>query len=185
MQAREARSLRLFFAIWPDKPSRKALASLALEVARAGQGRAPRAENVHLTLAFLGEVEVARLDALLALGSRVATPAQPFPLTLDHIGGTSYRIAWVAPAEYAEPLHALQASLASALADEGFPGERRMFRPHVTLARDCVRSVHRGRIPPIGWQVERLSLVASTTQRGGSEYREVGGWPLGAPGEAM
>jgi 2'-5' RNA ligase len=73
----------------------------------------------------------------------------------------------------------LQASLAQALADEGFPRERRMFRPHVTLARDCVRSVHRGRIPPIGWRVERLSLVASTPQRGGSEYRDIGEWPLG------
>jgi 2'-5' RNA ligase len=178
MQAREARTFRLFYALWPDKRSRKALASLAAEVARAGQGRAPREENVHLTLAFLGEVPAPQLDALLSLGGRVATEAQSFALALDHVGGTSYRLAWVAPAEYNEPLHALQASLARALADEGFALERRMFRPHVTLARDCVRSVHRGPIPPIGWRVERLSLVASTPGRGGSAYRDIGEWPL-------
>ena len=46
--------------------------------------------------------------------------------------------------------------------------------------RAIVRSVRRGAIPPIRWNVERLTLVASTPRRGGSEYREVGSWPLGA-----
>ena len=181
-QAAAAPALRLFFALWPDKAARKALAQLAVEIARDGHGRVPRESNLHLTLAFLGDVPAQRIDALVALGARVSATSGPFPLALERVGGTSYRIAWIAPAEIAEPLHALQSALAEALAAEDFPRERRMFRPHVTLARDCTRSTRHGRIPPIGWRVERLSLVASTLQSGGSEYREIGGWPLGAPG---
>ena len=181
-QADAASSLRLFFALWPDKAARRALAQLALEVARDGHGRAPRESNLHLTLAFLGDVPARRLDALVALGERVSATSRPFPLALERVGGTSYRIAWIAPAEIAEPLHGLHSGLAQALAAEDFPRERRMFRPHVTLARDCTRSTHHGRIPPIGWRVERLSLVASTLQSGGSDYREIGTWPLGVPG---
>jgi 2'-5' RNA ligase len=178
-QADAASPLRLFFALWPDQAARKALARLALEVARDGHGNAPRESNLHLTLVFLGDVPRDRLNSLVALGEHVASRSQPFPLALQRIGGTSYRIAWIAPEKIAEPLHALQAALAQALAAEDFPRERRMFRPHVTLARECTRSTHHGSIPPIGWRVERLSLVASTLRHGGSEYREIDGWALG------
>ena len=180
MAATQGATRRLFYAIWPDPPARKALARLAGEVARDVQGRAPPDANLHLTLAFLGAVPASRLDPLIALGDRVATAATPFPLALDRIGGTSYRVAWLAPAEYCEPLHALQGRLIDALAMDGYPRERRMFRPHITLARDGVRSARRGAIPPITWPVERLTLVASTPRRGGSDYREVAGWMLGS-----
>lgn len=179
MTASEDASLRLFFALWPDVRARKTIARLASEVARDVQGRPPREAGLHLTLAFLGEVPASRLEPLTELGQRVAVVATPFPLALDRIGGTSYRVAWLAPAEYSEPLHALHRALTDALVTLGFPPERRMFRPHVTLARDGMRSVRGGRIPAIGWQVDRLTLVASTLKRGGSDYREISGWPLG------
>ena len=76
------------------------------------------------------------------------------------------------------PLHELQEALAEALAASGFARERRMFRPHVTLARDCVRSAQRGTVPPVEWNVERLSLVASTLGPGGSRYADLASWPL-------
>ncbi len=173
-------ALRLFFALWPDKLARAALARLAQEVAREGHGRAPREASLHLTVAFLGDVPRARVDPLVAIGEQVATTASQFELTLERIGGRGYGVAWLAHPRSPEPLHALHASLSEALDAGGYALERRMFRPHVTLARDCVRSAHRGPIAPIGWRVDRLSLVVSTLAPGGSQYRELAGWRLAA-----
>ena len=172
--------MRLFFALWPDPPARAALARFAREVANHGQGRASRDANLHLTVAFIGAVPESRLAALLQIGESTAALAAPFRLELDRVGGRAYGVAWLAPPSLPEPLHALHATLTEGLRAAAFPSEQRMFRPHVTLARDCARPAQRGRIAPIGWQVQRLALVASTLAPGGSEYRNVGDWPLGA-----
>ncbi len=47
---------RLFFALWPDPPTRTALAMLVDGLPLVGGRRVP-AENLHLTLAFLGNVD--------------------------------------------------------------------------------------------------------------------------------
>jgi 2'-5' RNA ligase len=172
---------RLFFALWPERRAQAALARLAGEVALHAQGRAPRAEGLHVTLAFLGSVQEERLPQVSAAGKRAAQSAVPFDLALERIGGTSFGIAWLAPAAVPEALHALHEALAAELDAAGFPRERRMFRPHVTLARDCVRAAQRGGIEPIMWQVDALALVASTPASGGSRYRNVATWPLHGP----
>jgi len=169
---------RLFFALWPDARARARLARLAAEVAHHAQGRAPHGESLHVTVAFLGSVAAERLPGVLRAGEVAGRCADPFELALERMGGTAYGIAWLAPGDIPEPLRALHAALAEALASAGFPRERRMFRPHVTLARDCVRAAQRGAIVPIGWTAERLALVASTPASGGSSYRDVASWPL-------
>lgn len=176
-----ATSHRLFFALWPDRRAGAALARLAAEVAHHAQGRAPRGGSLHVTLAFVGAVAAERLPEVVAAGARAARTGAPFELTLERIGGTAYGIAWLAPDAVPAALRHLHDALAAELEAAGFPRERRMFRPHVTLARDCVRSAQRGAIPPIGWTVGRLALVASTLASGGSRYREFAHWPLGSP----
>ncbi len=173
-----AATKRLFFALWPDEPARTRLARLAAEVAHLGQGRAPRPESLHLTLAFLGEVSPERVALAETAGARAAQAVDPFAIALNQVGGNAYGVAWFTPATVPGPLHELQEVLAQALAASGFALERRMFRPHVTLARDCVRSARRGALPPVEWNVEKLSLVASTLGPGGSRYADLASWPL-------
>ena len=171
---------RLFFALWPDAPARAALVRLAHEIAHHGHGKAPREDNLHVTLAFLGPVADERLGALQRIGCDAAAGIVPFGLSLERVGGTGFGIAWLSCDGVPPSLAALHAALATGLAREGFPTERRMFRPHLTLARHCARAAHRGAVQPIGWQVERLSLVESTLAPGGSRYRNLLEWPLGA-----
>ncbi|GIK88287.1 MAG: RNA 2',3'-cyclic phosphodiesterase [Burkholderiales bacterium] len=175
------RAPRLFFALWPDARARTALARLGREIAFHAHGRAPRPESLHLTLAFLGPVAAERLAAVRAAGEAAAASVDAFPLALERVGGTAYGIAWLAPDKVPEALRALHAALAGALERAGFARERRMFRPHVTLARDCVRPAQRGALPPIAWTVDRLTLMASTLAPEGAHYREVAGWPLRGP----
>jgi len=173
-----AATQRLFFALWPDARARARLARLAAEVAHHAQGRAPRAESLHVTVAFLGPVAAERLPGVLRAGEAAVAGVDPFDLVLERMGGTAYGIAWLAPDAVPEPLRTLHERLAAALEMAGFPRERRMFRPHVTLARDCARAAQRGAIAPISWTTRRLALVASTPAAGGSRYRDVASWPL-------
>jgi 2'-5' RNA ligase len=171
---------RLFFALWPDAPARAALVRLAHEIAHHGHGKAPREDNLHITLAFLGAVAADRLGALERIGRDAAAGIGPFGLALERVGGTGFGIAWLSPDGVPTSLAALHAALAAGLARQGFPTERRMFRPHLTLARHCARAVHRGAVQPVRWTVERLALVESTLAAGGSQYRNLFEWPLSA-----
>ncbi len=59
--------MRLFFAVWPPLAVAEALAAWARRLQRETGGRAVAAKNIHLTLAFLGEVSEERLPALRRL----------------------------------------------------------------------------------------------------------------------
>ena len=171
---------RLFFALWPDAPAREALVRLAHEIAHHGHGKAPREDNLHITLAFLGPVAAVRLGALERIGREAAAGVAPFGLSLERVGGTGFGIAWLSPDGVPSSLAALHAALVAGLAREGFPTERRMFRPHVTLARHCARAAHHGAVEPVRWTVERLALVESMLAPGGSRYRNLLECPLAA-----
>ena len=176
------RGLRVFFALWPDADARDQLATLARDVAARTQGRAPPIANLHVTLAFVGEVAAGRIDALRAIGASVARDVPPFVLTLDCAGtfrGTE--IAWAGTSSLPPPLAQLGRDLAEALAAEGFAIEQRAFSPHVTLARRCRAAGLATLSAPVTWTVTRLALDASEPGSGPPRYRELAGWPLGAP----
>lgn len=176
---RDASPLRVFFALWPDAGARDALWALARDTAAQARGRAPPAGNLHVTLAFLGDVAAARLAALDAIGPAVAAAVPPFTLTLDRVGAFGDgRIAWAGASAPPRDLERLALSLTDALAKEGFPTERRAFHPHVTLARHCRRRAGTGNVAPIAWRVERITLNASELSPRGPRYRELGAWPL-------
>jgi 2'-5' RNA ligase len=177
---RDASPQRVFFALWPDAGARDALSSLARDTAAQAEGRAPSTGNLHLTLAFLGDVAAERIGALHAIGSAVASAVHPFTLTLDRVG--AFGDGGMASAGASAPPRELQRLvqlLTGALAQEGFPTERRAFHPHVTLARRCRRPAGTGTIVSIAWSVERITLNASELSPRGPRYRKLGAWPLG------
>ena len=172
-------ALRVFYAIWPDALARERIAQIAAEIARMGGGRAIAACNLHVTLAFIGAVPTHRLDALRDAGAVATRGIDAIDVSLERLGGAhNGELAWLAPTSVPPALVELHAKLDAALEARGFATERREFRPHVTLARRCARRVHHAPIDPIAWRVSALTLMASTTGREGSEYRELGGWPL-------
>jgi 2'-5' RNA ligase len=179
--ARRPRTARVFFALWPDADARDRLAALAREVAARTKGRAPPAANLHVTLAFVGDVPPERIGALCEIGAAVAASAAPFVLTLDCAGtfrGTG--IAWAGASSPPPPLAQLAGDLADALAARDFAVERRAFSAHVTLARRCKAPGLARLSAPIGWTVTRLVLDASEPGSGAPRYRDLATWPLGA-----
>jgi 2'-5' RNA ligase len=156
---------RLFFAVWPDESSARALAELAKSLAARSEGRAVPMEKIHLTLAFLGEVDDGDRARVLASAARLR--ARAFTLSLDH-GGSFRRagVAWAGASQPPAELLALQAKLESRLRERGFPLDERPFAPHVTLARRTARAIGRLPIAPIEWRASRFTLVRSETGTG-------------------
>lgn len=167
---------RLFFALWPDDGARAALAALGRRVAGESGGRAVPAANLHLTLAFLGDVPPERADLLPAVASAVDGAA--FDLVLDRLGAFPRAgVGWVGPSQVPAALTQLQSALATALLEAGFGLEDRPFAPHLTLARRIVRAVDPVAVEPVAWRADRFALVESA--RGPEPYREVGSWRIG------
>lgn len=178
--ARPFSTLRVFFALWPDADARDRLAALARDVAARTKGRAPPPANLHITVAFIGEIAPERVDVLRTVGASVAARAAPFVLRLNCTGtfrGTG--ITWAGASELPAPLVALARDLSDMLVAQDFAIERRPFSPHVTLARRCKAAEVGNLAPPIGWTATRLALDASETSAGAPRYRDLATWPLG------
>ncbi|CAG0979327.1 hypothetical protein BURK1_01657 [Burkholderiales bacterium] len=169
---------RVSFVLRPDAQARTALARLAREVANDALGRVSADVEWGVALASVDGVGEPHWPALRDAGERAAAAVSPFALTLERVGGSSYRTAWFAPDGMPASLRALHDAVVDALRGAGLDAEPRMFRPHVVLARECARRAHVGGVASIAWRVERLSLAASGPELRGGGFRELGGWPL-------
>jgi RNA 2',3'-cyclic 3'-phosphodiesterase len=167
---------RVFFALWPDSAVREALAALARDAQAECGGRATRADKIHLTLFFVGEVERHRLAVLRAAAA--AARSASFELVIDRLGYfRRARIAW-AGADCPPALASLVAQLAASLAAEGIEGEARPYVPHITLAREAARHATRTSFEPIIWRAQDFVLVESGRAAGGSSYEILERWRL-------
>lgn len=132
--------MRLFFGLSLPQDIRSAADACARRASEAIPGRYAPAENYHITLTFLGEVEENRLSEACAVLAR-SIAAHPAPtLTLDglsHFGRAQNGILIIRVK--AEPaLDALHAQLVCALTQSGLPADPGPFSPHITLARHAV-----------------------------------------------
>jgi 2'-5' RNA ligase len=130
--------VRLFIAIEIPENIRNGFASLLKEFrAIAPQVKWVRAENLHVTLKFLGETESAKLGALQNVLGGVRSPE---PVNLEFRGLGFFpnekrpRVFW-AGMEASVNLKTLAAGIDQAAHRLGFPLEERPFTPHLTLAR--------------------------------------------------
>lgn len=170
------KTLRLFFALWPDADTRGALDRTGKWLHRHWEGRRTRPETLHLTLVFLGTVDASRLDELRDLAAQVR--AENFALNLDQAGCWRHnRVGWLGAEETPPALAILVADLESRLESSLFRFDRRAFVPHITLLRKA-RCAEVPACRPVGWPVDRFVLVESRSTESGVQYQIVGEWPL-------
>lgn len=169
---------RVFFALLPPPAAQRALGDLARDTARRAHGRPVPAENMHVTLAFIGAWPLARLPALR--DAALAVRGEPLHIVLDEFGAFRRAgIAWIGSSAPPATLMQFQSSLAAALVSGGVPFDASQpFRPHVTLARRCRGPYPRGGHDPIAIEVDRFFLMASETRAEGARYRAVAEWRL-------
>lgn len=166
-------TLRLFYALWPDATLANALAGWAEQARPATGGRIMRTESLHLTLAFLGNIDIESAEELIE-----APPVhrlQPGTLTLDQYGVFHrQRILWAGPSRIPDALQAAHDGLWLWLSGYGVQPPAQPFRPHVTLLRDADPAKAPETGPePLTWHYDRMVLVASESRQDGSRYRVV------------
>lgn len=169
---------RLFFALWPEAAARDALAGVIESLKPQLPARWIRPQNLHVTLAFLGDVEAERLTDLDAAADQVRSPG--FELALDTIEyWRKPQILCLSPSAPQPVLETLAADLASQLRAADFKLEARPYRAHLSLARDAAGLPAETRLPhPIRWQAKAFVLAESVKDRHGSAYRICKAWPL-------
>ena len=171
---------RVFFALWPKPRVRESLAAVTRAAQAECGGRATAAEKLHLTLAFLGDVDRARLAAVRSIASAVT--GAPFELHLTRVGWWRHNhIVWAGSDHSPQGLEELVSSLHRGLSAEGYAFEDRPYAAHVTLVRNALRAPAQAAIPRLVWPVAAFALVESVPAGGGVRYEVLAQWPLGAP----
>jgi RNA 2',3'-cyclic 3'-phosphodiesterase len=176
------KTIRVFFAIRPDSTAQKQLAALAerLQSESLCSGRKTEPENIHLTLVFVGEVDIGKLEALrLAADGVSSRNARTFEVVIEEIRywkhkGIAYATTGRVPRELGELVNALQDALSAA----GFSIERRIYKPHITLMRKASCQILPQLADPIAWKAREWVLMKSTQTSNGSVYVPIGRWPL-------
>jgi 2'-5' RNA ligase len=170
------RRRRLFFALWPDEQTRKALVRIESSLPRR-QGRPIPASNLHITLAFVGAVDAEVHARLSAQAAQIR--AEACLLKLNRIGYFARsRILWLGADVCPATLMHLVRQLHAALENCGLRPDVRPYRPHITLLRDVEPAPIKGQIRPIDWQVEKFHLVQSHTRPEGARYEILQGFNL-------
>jgi len=175
--AEAAETVRLFFALWPPEHLQGTLAVWAKQA--AGRGRAMRRENLHLTLAFLGDTEAALVPELIALASGVRFA--PIRLPLDRVGYWKHnRIIWCGAGEEPEALTVLVADLRARLDAAGIRYDPKPYVSHVTLVRNAAALPASPAWVPLVWEAGDFALVNSARVEGRVIYQVLRRFPAQA-----
>ncbi|MDE2688119.1 MAG: RNA 2',3'-cyclic phosphodiesterase [Chloroflexota bacterium] len=196
-------TLRVFVAIeLPDDVKRVVADAIdSLRRARIDNLRLVRPEGVHLTLKFLGDIDVDRVavvkdamaQAVAAFSSKRRSdnaPNAPFCLTLGTTGvfpnANRARVLWVGVDGDMPALRSLQVQVEDALIAAGFPAtQQQRFNPHLTVGRMHHRASRADRqfatdalsalqLPTTRIiAVNGISLMRSTLLPGGAKYDRI------------
>ena len=169
--------MRAFLALWPPEPVRRALFAWGQACRAAAGGRLAGYENLHATLAFLGEIAPDRLASLATLVREAA--GRRFELVFDEVGYWPHnRIVYAGATEMPVTLSQLASELRLLLAHAGFRTEERPYRAHVTLLRAARKAPAGICVEPLHWPVDGIVLMESIHGEGGLAYRTVERWTL-------
>ncbi len=118
---------------------------LRKELADVDRGVRPvRAEQLHLTLRFLGDTDEGLVEPLQELMASSVEGFEPFRLTFEGVGAfpnaRKPRVVWIGLTG-ADPLVTISRRLEQGIVELGFKPEKRAFRPHATVAR--IKNVRR------------------------------------------
>ena len=122
---------------------------------RGARGNYTPEENLHLTLAFIGEYPDAEpvLDALSSVSFR------PFELRLEGMG--RFGDLWWAGMRDSAPLTAVARRIRRALAESNIPFDKKRFSPHITLIRKASGEMPGIAPVPVSMTVNTIFLMRS------------------------
>ncbi|HDR2889605.1 TPA: RNA 2',3'-cyclic phosphodiesterase [Enterobacter asburiae] len=172
-------SKRLFFAIELPPTIQRQIVRWRANHFPQEAGRPVAAANLHITLAFLGDVSAEKQRALASMAGRISQPG--FTLQLDDAGQWLRScVVWLGTRQPPRGLLQLANMLRAQAARSGCYQSPQPFHPHITLLRDASHAVA---IPPPGFHwsfpVDTFALYESVFAQGRTRYTPVQRWTLG------
>ena len=143
-------------------------------------GRAVAIANFHLTLAFLGELQPARLDPLLDAADRLLErhTGSHRGMMIDQVGYWSKPgMYWAGPRVCPDAVSQIADALRGLVVQFGARRERTAFQPHITLFRRCQTPPAAPSVPPaIELAAPSVALFESRQGRDGVSYQPLAEW---------
>ncbi len=170
--------MRAFFALPLDGEARSEAAHWRRNNLLC-EGRPVVAENFHITLCFLGNLDTAQVDAVVTAADRIRSA--PFDLLLDSPGYFPRpKVFWIGPTRVPDALAGLADTLVRISRRAGINVERRPYQPHLTLLRKVREPATPPLRPPgIRLRCERFVLMESKSGADGVRYFPRESWQLG------
>lgn len=175
--------MRLFIAI-PLPSDVAARAAAVLPETLPGLRRV-KVENLHVTLAFLGETPEARLTDVTAAAGDAAAAVAPFTLAFDRAGRFPERgrprVVWLGIADGHSSILRLGAAVGAALREADLRFDDRPLAVHLTLARvqedaslaearTVAAAVDALTVPRLAIEVDEIAVVQSVLSPKGPRY---------------
>ena len=140
-------SVRTFVAVEISSEVRSRAAQLIARLSTtSAKVKWVETHNLHMTLKFLGEVDLREAPQVCAAVAEAMAQLPPFSIRVAGAGAfpdlRHPRTVWLGVSEGVEEMVQLHERLEAALARLGFRKEHRRFRPHLTIGR--VRSTQGG-----------------------------------------
>jgi RNA 2',3'-cyclic 3'-phosphodiesterase len=176
-------SSRLFTAIPLDPATREHVASISRVASERVEGaRWVPAENLHITLRFIGDCPDATVPVLLKSIEK-AVRHLPADVVVGGLGGFpssgSARVIWVGVDDPTGALTKVYNVLDKSASRCGFGRESRKYRPHITIGRSkrpasiperLVAESASERVPMVA---KSVVLYKSELRRAGADYTEI------------
>ncbi len=162
--------MRLFIAINFNEEMKNALLSIQEQLRQSNvRGSYTKPENLHLTLAFIGEYS----DPDYVLETLAPVHFRPFELRPDKLG--SFGRLWWAGLSASDELQRTASQIRHYLADADIPFDRKKFSAHITLIREPDKPViPETAIPDTVMTVGGFSLMRSDRGKHGMIYTGLG-----------
>jgi len=166
---------RLFLALWPDKSEQESFYNLARHHRPTDKCRLVAANNLHLTLSFMGATTTDTEDCIRQVADEVAW--NPFELHFDRLGWFARpQVLWAGCSAAPVELDELVGRIQTGLVDCGFEPDKRRYQPHITVARKVTRPPTTDEIEMITCYFDSFSLVESKMDQRGVEYITLASW---------
>ncbi len=145
------------------------------------KGSFTRIENLHVTVAFLGEVAPEKVSDIISVVEENTSCRGPITIEIGGLGKFVRQkecLYWCGVKEN-EELGRLQQALVNGLKDHHFSVDDKPFKPHITLARRCVmkqgfeESRFAQSIPTMCMRVDGISLMKSERIEGRLVYSSI------------
>jgi 2'-5' RNA ligase len=191
-----SQTLRVFIALELPQQVSAALEKQVDDLRAYLPGRAirwVRAEGIHLTLKFLGDVPSDALPDIKAATESAASGCGHISLRAEGLGcfpdTKRPRVVWLGLKGQLDTLQSLRDQVEARISPLGYPTEKRPFSPHLTLGR--LKSSTPREVSAIGkavegaslgevarWTAQTVSIMQSTLRPDGAIYTALAKYSL-------